>query len=742
MTFDTQIQALAGTADQSEMDQWMTDGVKEIINILPPELKEKCMTETTLNNSSPTMDLDGVGKILYVSRLSADSGGYRIPCREVPSMYAGLTSDSSNLLYYGTVTDPVYWIQSTSDAAILNVYPSPEATQTARVYHIGYPTINADAVSVIANFPDEAEYLVVLYAACKVLHNKMNEKNGDLPGDVPSPALDETTLSLPTLTSTSVIILPSISVAPLMNEKSVSITGTAPTYTKPEMVIESISISDLTISSSAPTIPSDPAIVSPGVSTVSKADISGDVPTYTKPTFSLDVKPNISNLSINAFAPVVPSSPSFTTPDISSVTLDSPSPPPIYITPTIGGTATELTDMQKLGTANTIDVHDDQADFKQWFATLGHFVEDEEDVELAAAQIQKINAFISAFQAQTGNNLNQFNKDNTVYQADLQKIIQQAQINAQEAQQEANLTLQKENQEYASKIQKYSNEINSYQNQVNKEVQEYQQNFQKEIQLWKENNAVGIQKYAQDIQNELNEFNKENVRYQANVQASIAKFNADVQDSQKESDLSMQANTEDYTLELQLFQQEMALYQANINKEIQEYTNNFQKNLQIWQGKNQANSQKYAQDLTNELNEFNKENAQYQALLQKDLQDASFKESKEGRDLQKYSQELASYQAEVGAKVQEFQTTLQKNLETFNADITKYNSESAKVNADNQSKIGKFAQELASYGAKIQKHNTAYQWYQGQYAMLKQEYNQGIQILVSGGMPQQQKGEG
>ena len=173
-TFKVQIEDITGAVgDDAGLTQWLTDGVKEIINILPPELKEKCMTETTLNNSSPTMDLDGVGEILYVSRLSANSGGYRISCRKVPSMHSGLTSDSSSL-YYGTVTDPVYWIQSTSDALILNVYPTPEATQTARVYHVGYPIFDADGsgsniniktASSIANFPDEAEYLVVLRAS-------------------------------------------------------------------------------------------------------------------------------------------------------------------------------------------------------------------------------------------------------------------------------------------------------------------------------------------------------------------------------------------------------------------------------------------------------------------------------------------------------------------------------------------------------------------------------------------------
>ena len=65
-------------------NQWLVDAAKEIINMMPQELKEKCTTETTLNNSSTTMDMDGVGEILYVNRLSADSAGSRLPCREVP----------------------------------------------------------------------------------------------------------------------------------------------------------------------------------------------------------------------------------------------------------------------------------------------------------------------------------------------------------------------------------------------------------------------------------------------------------------------------------------------------------------------------------------------------------------------------------------------------------------------------------------------------------------------------------
>ena len=164
--------AISGEDFYLHTNQWLIDGAKEVINMMPLELKEKCTAETTLNNSATTMDMDGVGEILYVNRLSADSGGSRIPCRKVPSMYGELSNDS-NSLYKASVTDPVYWILSSSDAAILNVIPTPTANQTAIVYHVAYPPNSSSwdgsnlpgLATSISNFPDEAEYLVVLRAA-------------------------------------------------------------------------------------------------------------------------------------------------------------------------------------------------------------------------------------------------------------------------------------------------------------------------------------------------------------------------------------------------------------------------------------------------------------------------------------------------------------------------------------------------------------------------------------------------
>ena len=174
--FKTQIQDIIGDFDDDvAINQFLTDGAKELINMMPRDLKEKCTTETTLNNSATTMDMDGVGEILYVNRLSADSGGSRIPCRRVASMYGELSNDS-NSLYKASETDPVYWILSSGDTSILNVIPAPTANQTAIVYHVAYTSIVGSDVSVIANFPDELEYLVVLYAAIKIIERQLIEE--------------------------------------------------------------------------------------------------------------------------------------------------------------------------------------------------------------------------------------------------------------------------------------------------------------------------------------------------------------------------------------------------------------------------------------------------------------------------------------------------------------------------------------------------------------------------------------
>jgi len=75
--------------------------------------------------------------------------------------------------------------------------------------------------------------------------------------------------------------------------------------------------------------------------------------------------------------------------------------------PTISGDGTapiELTDVSPLDADNTVDTLGDQGEIDQWWSTLGHFIEDEEDSELASSQVQKITAYIQAHQSQLAAN--------------------------------------------------------------------------------------------------------------------------------------------------------------------------------------------------------------------------------------------------------------------------------------------------------------------------------------------------
>ena len=176
--FKTQIQDIIGAFDDDvAINQFLTDGAKELINMMPPELKQKCSKVTNLyiGNTDTTMDLDGAGEILHVTRENANSG-YYVGCREVNPIYADSANDSSSL-HYATATDPVYWTESNSSGnPTLFVKPTPDANQPAKIVHVSYPSIVGSDVSVIANFPDELEYLVVLYAAIKIIERQLIEE--------------------------------------------------------------------------------------------------------------------------------------------------------------------------------------------------------------------------------------------------------------------------------------------------------------------------------------------------------------------------------------------------------------------------------------------------------------------------------------------------------------------------------------------------------------------------------------
>ena len=164
---------------EAQLTQFLTDGAREIIGLLPDTLLQYCVKWTEMNSSSAMnigTDTD-IGKILFVTRYD---GTRYLPCRLIPSAYSGFADDPTNLTYFGSSSDPVYFTISDGTNPGVKVFPNPTSALKARVHHVAYPSV-AYGDSDIDNFPDNAEYLVILYASIKSLLSAIG--NLEIPPD-------------------------------------------------------------------------------------------------------------------------------------------------------------------------------------------------------------------------------------------------------------------------------------------------------------------------------------------------------------------------------------------------------------------------------------------------------------------------------------------------------------------------------------------------------------------------------
>jgi len=423
-TFEAQVLGLTSlTIDDSssptraELNQFLTDGAKEVINQLPGHLLPLCAASQTFTSGSA--DTLTTGKILNVFR---SDGDINQSCRKIPASQKGRVSDPEEMSY-ATITDPIYYIDNNT----LDVLPSGGSCSYSAVE---YPTVSYTA-SAITAFPNEAEHLVALYGAVKSIQNVLGSLSDGL-------------------------------------------------------IAKRVSFEDFfnLTEDGNPFGDNDPGI-----------------------------------FSVSEVPPAPPSAPSYTSPDVASVSISNVGVPPAYTAPTVGGVTEELT--------TTISTGNTKTDVSDWFEVLGDMIQTDEDTELASAQVQKISTYLKAYQEAMTNNLNTYNKENVAYQAKLQEAIQQAQINSQKAQQDSSLTLQKEQQEYQSNLSKFSNEVQSYQAKVSKEVQEYGQKFSKyqfevntTFQVWSKTESDNLQKYS----SEYGWWEKQQAKLQADYDKGIGQL--------------------------------------------------------------------------------------------------------------------------------------------------------------------------------------------------------------------------
>jgi hypothetical protein len=256
-TFSAQVVDLVGAfSDETALDTFITEGANEVINAMPRPMQERVAEETAVSTGTTTSEGH---KVLYMLRTD---GTIDQPCRRIPARQRGRVADSDDM-EYATTSDPAYYVKDGK----FNILPSGAGLLVSMPTYSQTSPLDASDISTITNFPNEAEYLVVLYAAIKALQQNMSGKTSDLPADITFP-------SIPVAPAT-----------PSFDTGAISVSSSAPTYTSPVFsvpTLESIGSLNLPV---APSTPSLPSITSSGVSSVTVSNV-GTPPTYTVPTIT------------------------------------------------------------------------------------------------------------------------------------------------------------------------------------------------------------------------------------------------------------------------------------------------------------------------------------------------------------------------------------------------------------------------------------------------------------------------
>ena len=168
-TFSAQVVDLVGTfSDETALDSFITEGANEVINAMPRSMLERVAEETAVTDGTTTSEGH---KVLHMLR---NDGTIDQPCRAIPARKRGKVQDSSDM-EFATTSDPAYWVQDGK----FNIFPNGNGLLVSVPTYSQSSPLDASGISTITNFPNEAEYLVTLYAAIKALQQNMTAKHGN-----------------------------------------------------------------------------------------------------------------------------------------------------------------------------------------------------------------------------------------------------------------------------------------------------------------------------------------------------------------------------------------------------------------------------------------------------------------------------------------------------------------------------------------------------------------------------------
>jgi hypothetical protein len=619
----TEIVSITGVTAHGASDDFIVSAQKFVAASIPKSLLRWAASETVPATHGGDADPQqvtiptGTDSIISVRRDS-------YVAQEVGIEDRGFIA-SSNSLRLATNTFPKYF---TADANRIIVKPDPDSTYKIYVTYVDYSNLDDD--SDLRN--------AVIYHACSSELSKLS------------------TAELPTVSIAAVPPdVPSLATVSFTETNALSISVTNPT---------AISLTSVTFTSLDSDIDASLPTYTTAVVVAGGVYGSSTSPAYTKPTLTTpvsfedffsgtedlnpfgDADPGV--LTIASAAPAI----SISGGSVAAITIAALPTAPSYTPPAVGGATESLTaamDADSSGYGTEADF----LNYSKWFSVLSEFIEDEEDSELASAQIQKINSYIGTYQAALQDSLNTFNEANVVYQAGLQKNLQQAQINTQDVQKEADMALQAAIQDASLELQKYQAGVNSEVQQYTQRLSRYQLEVNTAFQAWQKTESDRLSQYQTDIQSEVNEFNKENVLFQANMQEAL-----------QEIQVANQVN-------IAKAQGELQLNMDNENRSQQRQLQNGINDMQAIVADNQRKITQYQAEASHYATQVNQYIQNYTSRLQKDTQDTQAAIANNDDLVAKYQSELQQYTSEVQAETAEYQNKIQKQ-QAYSKEADKY----------------------------------------------------------------------
>jgi hypothetical protein len=645
-TFSDRVTALTGSVTNStELGTWLSDGVVDIIrklSLIDKSMLYRFASVATVGTGGLSLGTTKYGEVLNGYNGTAE-------CHEIDAdmRFRAARSDS---LHRATSQHPVMYRLNGS----IFILPSSATTYVSIVS----PQTVAATDSTISNFPEELDYLVVIYAAIQNLQGLISGLTLPDYVNLPVPPV----LDLGSALSISTLSLSSV--APVLEDIDITAGaiddfGSAPTFTPPTLTMASVE----TLNSLD--LPVPPSIdVSVDKTLTAAVEATGIV----LPTISLPSTPTITEADISSISqPIPPADPSFTTPTITLADA------PTYVGPT-----------------KAIDI-------STALSTVTTYIGTDEDLDKSTEKLKQIAETVQNFAADVNNSLNEFNEQNVEYQGVLQKEIE-----------EAKLVGTKEQTEYAALIQKYQAEVQMYVAEINAAVQQFANNqVQYRISIWTTQSQLAINEYQAIAGATIQKYAQEIASKSNLTEAEVAIFGAEMQ---------RKANLNKLNLES---------YGTEVNAVVQKWNlEELQGKQAKWIAQRSSEISKFQLDIQNAVQEFNALNVEYQAAIQKNIEEARnslTSESEEIKDkLQEFAGKINIYQTEINAEIEEYRQTVDSEKTNW---VTNRNNLINEYASDIQLYAQQIGGEINNFTAKLGKQNQQFGWWVDQYKRLKEQYD-------------------